>query len=108
MAEWTGHFDQKVFHAFVKCIGIYPVGALVRLQSGRLAVVLEQHAESLLTPKVKVFYSASRRMPLVPECVDLSRAEDRVVSIESEKTWGFKNLEVLWADVKRGHESLFG
>ena len=29
MAEWTkGHFDPRIFHAFVKSIGIYP---LVRL-----------------------------------------------------------------------------
>ena len=35
MAEWKGHFDPQVFQAFVKSVGIYPVGALVRLESGR-------------------------------------------------------------------------
>ena len=39
MAEWNGHFDPQVFRAFVKAVGIYPVGALVRLESGRLGVV---------------------------------------------------------------------
>ncbi len=39
MAEWCkGHFDEKVFQAFVKCVGIYPVGTLVRMKSERLAV----------------------------------------------------------------------
>lgn len=108
MAGWSGHFDQKVFHAFVKCIGIYPVGALVRLQSGRLAVVMEQHADYLLTPRVKVFYSASSRMPLPPECIDLACGQDSIVSIESEKTWGFKSLEALWVGTGQGSESRFG
>ncbi|MDC6684580.1 HD-GYP domain-containing protein, partial [Leclercia adecarboxylata] len=44
MVEWRGnHFDPMVFNAFVKSVGIYPVGSLVRLRSGRLAVVM-QHA----------------------------------------------------------------
>lgn len=108
MAGWIGHFDQKVFHAFVKCIGIYPVGALVRLQSDRLAVVTEQHAECLLTPTVKVFYSASRRAPLAPEYVDLACGQDRIVSFESERTWGFKSLEALWMGEGLGGEPRFG
>lgn len=50
------HFDQTLFHAFVKTVGIYPTGTLVKLKSGRLAVVAEQTAKSLTTPIVKVFF----------------------------------------------------
>ncbi|NWB31340.1 HD-GYP domain-containing protein [Pseudomonas gingeri] len=98
MAGWDGHFDQKVLYAFVKCVGIYPVGALVRLRSGHLAVVMEQNADSLLIPKVKVFYSISRGMPVVPETLDLASGEDAIVGLELEKTWGLTNLEQLWVE----------
>ena len=57
MAEWrNGHFDERIFQAFVKTIGIYPSGTLVRLKSGRLAIVIEQTEKSLLTPIVKVIF----------------------------------------------------
>jgi len=98
MALWEGHFDQKVFYAFVRCVGIYPVGALVRLRSERLAIVMEQNAGSLLIPKVKVFYSISRDMPVAQELVDLASGQDVIIGLELEKNWGFNNLEALWTD----------
>jgi len=73
MAEWSkSHFDEAVFQAFVKTVGIYPTGSLVRLESGRLAVVIEQNETSLLSPKVKVFFSAKAKMPIPQEILDLA------------------------------------
>ncbi len=107
MAEWTkGHFDPHLFQAFVKSVGIYPTGSLVRLESGRLGVVLEQHPQSLLTPWVKVFFSAPSRVPIPQEVIDLSQG-DRIVSRESPDDWGFKKLDELWSGVTIGRGSLF-
>ncbi|MGC5700920.1 HD-GYP domain-containing protein [Pseudomonas sp. NFXW11] len=98
MSTWTGHFDQRVFQAFVKAVGIYPVGSLVRLASGRLAVVIEQHPEALLTPKVKVFFSTRSKLPLEQRVLDLAklRGEERIVAREAPEDWDFKQLEQLW------------
>ena len=100
MAEWRGHFDPMVFQSFVKSLGIYPVGALVRLESGRLAVVVEQSKKSLTTPKVKVFFSTKAKCHLMPEIVDLARAQctEKIVGREAAENWGLSNLEELWTN----------
>ncbi|WP_286789251.1 MULTISPECIES: HD-GYP domain-containing protein [unclassified Pseudomonas] len=98
MAEWKGHFDPHVFQAFVKAVGIYPVGSLVKLESERLAVVVEQNPKSLLTPTVKVFYDARHKKPIGHGVIDLPRLKgyDRIIGRESPEAWGFDNLSTLW------------
>lgn len=99
MAEWSkGHFDERVFQAFIKSIGIYPVGSLVMLSSSRLAVVVEQSEKSLLAPRVKVFFSTRSQTHIVPELIDLSRpsATEKITSHEDAAKWGIKNLDELW------------
>ncbi|PTS81972.1 hydrolase [Pseudomonas sp. HMWF032] len=101
MAEWKGHFDPVVFQAFVKTVGIYPVGSLVRLESGRIGVVLEQQAKSLLAPKVKVFFSAKSKTPIPQEVLDLNKlvGRDKIVGRESAENWGFRNVDELWSGI---------
>jgi HD-GYP domain-containing protein (c-di-GMP phosphodiesterase class II) len=102
MSEWSrGHFDERVFQAFVKSIGIYPVGSLVRLHSGRLGVVVDQTEKSLLTPKVKVFFSTKSMLRIPPTVIDLSSpaARDKIVSIEESAAWNFSDLNDLWGSV---------
>jgi putative nucleotidyltransferase with HDIG domain len=111
MAEWCpAQFDEKVFRAFVKTLGIYPTGALVRLASGKLGVVLEQNEHSLLTPKVKVFFSAKSKAPIEQEIIDLSKllGREHIVGREPQEDWGFRNLEELWSGERKGRSSLFG
>ncbi len=97
MASWKGHFDPLVFKAFVKGVGIYPVGSLVKLHSGRLAVVLEQNPQSLTAPRVKVFFSTKSNMPVSLQMLDLAGSNDKIVSREDPKAWGFPQLDQLWA-----------
>ena len=95
MAEWQeGQFDTLVFHAFVKTIGIYPSGTLIKLQSNRLAVVIEQTGKNLLTPIVKTVFSITTNSALQPEIIDLSKSTDSILHAEDPKKWGF-NLKKL-------------
>lgn len=100
MAQWHGHFDPKIFQAFVRTVGIYPVGSLVRLHSGRLGVVTEQNEQSLLKPKVKVFFSSKSKVPIEQVVVDLAHVhcQDSIASREQAEEWGFRNLDNLWRE----------
>jgi putative nucleotidyltransferase with HDIG domain len=105
MAEWKGHFDPKVFQAFVKSMGIYPVGSLVRLTSGRIGVVTEQSAHSLTMPLVKVFFSTKSNMRLAPFVIDLSRPKvvEKITQREDPSNWNFPDLNEMWSGLPLGH-----
>lgn len=98
MAQWKNHFDQTVFKAFVKSVGIYPIGSVVLLKSGRLAVVVDQSPKSLLQPVVKVFFSTKSKSRILVEAIDLSKpsAMDEIIGHESAHTWGIHDVHELW------------
>ena len=99
--EWSKfHFDPVLVQAFMRCVGIYPVGTLVLLESGRLGVVVEPHETSLLTPKVNVFFHTREQRYIKPETVDLSRplgfgGGDRIVRHESAEKWQVEPLRFM-------------
>ena len=91
--EWSKfHFDPELVQIFVRSIGIYPVGTLVRLESGRLGIVIEQRPNNLLAPVVRVIFDIKRNYHISPEDIDLSRrvgagSSERIVSHESDIEW---------------------
>ncbi len=100
MASWKGHFDPALFAAFVQSLGIYPTGSLVRLASGKLAVVMEQNPQSLTAPVVMEFFSTKSQLHIPPRRVDLSKAGvvDRILAREEGAAAQFPHLDELWAD----------
>lgn len=98
MAQWEGHFDPTIFQAFVKSVGIYPIGSLVKLHSGRLGVVIEQNPGSLTKPVLRVFFSTKSNAAIPMQVLDLSEnhISDRIVGREDPNQWGFKHLDRLW------------
>ncbi len=100
MASWKGHFDERLFAAFVQSLGIYPVGSVLRLASGKLAVVVEQNPSNLVSPVVKVFFSTKSNLPVTPVRLDLSAkgCADRIVGREENAAARFPQLDELWAE----------
>ncbi|OIQ73814.1 cyclic di-GMP phosphodiesterase response regulator RpfG [mine drainage metagenome] len=100
MAEWAnGHFDPQIFQAFVKSMGIYPVGSLLRMSSGRIGVVVEQSAKSLTMPIIKVFFSTKADMRIEPVLIDLSKTTtaDKIQNREDPAKWNFPDINELWS-----------
>ena len=100
MASWKGHFDPVLFAAFVQSLGIYPTGSLVKLQSDRLAVVVEQNPGKLVAPVVMVFFSNKSQLHITPTRLDLSKpgTHDRITGREEGGAARFPHLDELWAD----------
>ena len=101
MAAWRGgHLDAQLFAAFVKCLGIYPLGTLVRLQSERLAVVVGQvPGKPLTSPTVRVFFSIRAGTCIAPAVIDLAApgCQERIVSTESAAQWRLQDIDRYWA-----------
>lgn len=100
MASWAnGHFDPRIFQAFVSSLGIYPTGSLVLLDNNKLAVVTDQTQGSLLKPVVKVFFSTRSAQRVTPEVLDLSAPQCRVKILgrEDPEKWKFPDLDELWS-----------
>jgi putative nucleotidyltransferase with HDIG domain len=95
MRGWKGHFDEKLFEAFVRTVGIYPVGSLVQLVSGRLAVVTDIDRAHPTSPKVRVFLSAQGEA-LAPDDLDLSESGEEIAAAVKPNEWGFENWESFW------------
>jgi putative nucleotidyltransferase with HDIG domain len=98
MASWKGHFDEDILKAFIRSLGIYPTGSLVRLASGRLAVVVEQNQNKITAPRVKVFFSTKNNTQMKPLLLDLGQSgcTDKIVGREARENWPFRNIEELW------------
>jgi putative nucleotidyltransferase with HDIG domain len=100
MAQWVNsHLDGRVFQAFVRSLGVYPVGSLVLLSNGKLAVVVEQSRGSLLKPIVKTVFSVNSYERVVPELIDLSSPSCRhtIVKREDPAKWRISGLDEIWA-----------
>ncbi|MGK5052613.1 HD-GYP domain-containing protein [Janthinobacterium sp. RB2P8] len=101
MAAWRGaHLDAQLFAAFVKCLGIYPLGTLVRLQSERLAVVVGRApGKPLTSPTLRVFFSIRAGTCIVPTVIDLAApgCQERIVSTESAAQWRLQDIDRYWA-----------
>ena len=73
--KWRGTaFHPLLVEQFIRCIGIFPVGAVVELNSGEVGVVIAQNLEKRLQPRIMVVRDAAGH-PLRPQkLLDLSKS----------------------------------
>ncbi len=83
------HFSEDLIKAFVRTVGVYPVGSLVRLDNGYLAVVVEENNHDLLKPRVCVMFDPRIDRYIRPYLLDLGRRLEppTIVGFESYARW---------------------
>lgn len=71
--------DTKLVDQFIKCVGVFPVGSLVQLESNKLALVKVRNDNNPTNPQVHTFYHVKQKHFLDKQELDLSNSEDSIV-----------------------------
>lgn len=59
--EWMpGNFDSNLMQAFIRTIGIYPVGSVVELKTGHIGIVVKLNDEHRLKPVVMLIMNRDK------------------------------------------------
>lgn len=86
MYEWRGRdFHPRLVEQFIQCMGIYPIGSVVELSTGEIAVVVTMNRVRRLKPRVTVVLNANYAPYPVPVTIDLMQhktADGRPCEIE--------------------------
>jgi putative nucleotidyltransferase with HDIG domain len=103
--EFNGYDETRpIFQSLIQCMGLFPVGCVVRLTNGDLAVVKENHPSNLKAPRVKIINIPKMGRVENPYDVDLNQIQqqkkivnDRVYdeSIEIKKVLNISKIPEL-------------
>ena len=67
-----GAFDAEMLDAFENSIGLWPIGSLVELRSGRIGVVIDQNGEAINKPLLAVFFNPADGRRIENVWIDLN------------------------------------
>lgn len=77
--------DRELVEAFIRCIGVYPIGALVELTTGEVAVIVGLNERQKLRPVVQLLLEADQRTP----------SERRLINLGSSAWRGHKDAPAV-------------
>jgi hypothetical protein len=60
-ASASGHLDSALTMKFIECLGIYPAGSLVELNSGEVGMVIEVNPKAKLKPKILMLLDKNKQ-----------------------------------------------
>lgn len=80
LSDTSGKYDQSLVQQFIRCIGVHPVGSVVKLKSGKLAIIVQANKEDPVKPLVMCFYSTKSSAHTELKKLDLSKVEDEIIS----------------------------
>lgn len=88
LLEWSDHhFNPELVKKYISCLGIYPIGTLVELDSGNVAIVIEQGENSLINPIVRIIYNIRKKGIVPVKDLNLAKTDDFIVKSVSPQTY---------------------
>lgn len=85
MFDSRGHeLDEELVEQFIQCIGIYPIGSVVELNSDEVGIVVSIPQGNHLTPRVILVRDAMKKPIFPPPVLDLSRFRDSLTGRKLE------------------------
>lgn len=73
MYEWAGeNFDAKLVEQFIKCLGIYPIGSTVELNTGHVGIVVSASEKARLRPIILLVIDRKGKRYEVPKLINLA------------------------------------
>lgn len=90
--------EQSLVNRLIGVLGVYPIGSLVKLKSGKLGIVSKRNPSNLLQPQVMTFYSISSGHFQEVKRVDLAKGKDEIESSIGPDEFAI-NLPKFFTDV---------
>jgi len=87
--------DQELIEAFIKCIGIYPVGSIVELSNGHTGVIVKLNIEHKLRPVVGLVLNRKHEPYEMIKFLNLSVPSGKRVVVMRSKLIKFLNLMLM-------------
>jgi putative nucleotidyltransferase with HDIG domain len=75
IAEAPEYYDEELVENFIQCMGVYPVGTLVKLNSGKLGLISRLNKQKPLHPYVRVFYNVRMNQAIPIQEINLSESK---------------------------------
>lgn len=73
MYEWVNdNFDKELVEQFIKCLGIYPIGSMVQLNTGQTGIVVSASEKSRLRPIVLLLINSKGEYYSRPKLINLA------------------------------------
>lgn len=76
---FEGKLMPRLVDLFIKCLGVYPVGTLVELNSHHLAIVARRNQDDPINPKVRSFYNIEKHCYIMAKDIDLTKEADFII-----------------------------
>ena len=76
MFDWAGeNFDADLVENFIKCLGIYPIGSMVELNTGHIGIVVSASEKARLRPIILVVINKNGKRYDVPRLLNLAHPQ---------------------------------